>query len=304
MLIRLNGNEGLAAEHGILRAGDVQVLLDAHQARLEAQAQCRALVAQAEEQARQHLAEAQQQVMQFMQQAQQQAQQMVQMAQQSIQDAVEQARVEGERRAAAEWHERHAQQLAAHAQAMAAMNDRLAGVVTMALERLVDAHPRAAFFDRALKQVQGLTRGASSLAVRVHPDDVETADAALARLRHAGTLQVEVSADPGLAPGGCVFESELGVLDASLDVQLDAMRSALERAVRVAAADAAQASADDAPFGPSGDEAIHGETMPADLHDPTHESFDEGFDHEHEFEHQEVHDEDADLDGSHEEQQP
>lgn len=285
MLIRLKGDGGLASAHGILKHDEVQVLMDAHQARLEAQEQCRALLVQAEQQAREHVADAHQQAMQFMQQAQEQAQQMVQMAQQSIQDTEARAYQEGQRRAAAEWHERHAQQLEQHAHAMAAINERLAGVVTMAVERLIAAQPRAAFFERALKQVQGLTRGAASLSVRVHPDDLEIASESLARLRQSGTLQVEVSADPALAPGGCVFESELGVLDASLDVQLEAMRGALERAARLASADAPAPEVEQAQYDEQGHDEPHDE-----LHDELHEYHD---DHD---QHHEPDDPDADLD--------
>ena len=45
-------------------------------------------------------------------------------------------------------------------------------------------------------------------------------------------LAVEVSVDPALSPGSCVFESEAGIIDASLQTQLDGLRGAMERAVR------------------------------------------------------------------------
>ena len=50
-------------------------------------------------------------------------------------------------------------------------------------------------------------------------------------------LTVELKVDPGLKPGSCIFESDLGVLDASLQVQLEGLRGAMERAVRRALAE-------------------------------------------------------------------
>ena len=50
-------------------------------------------------------------------------------------------------------------------------------------------------------------------------------------------MTVEVQVDAALPVGSCIFESDMGVVDASLSTQLDALRSAMARAVRKAVAE-------------------------------------------------------------------
>jgi flagellar assembly protein FliH len=63
-------------------------------------------------------------------------------------------------------------------------------------------------------------RRASRVRVRVHPAD----RAAL------GDLDAEVLEDPSIERGGCVVESELGEVDARLEVRLEALARALAEA--------------------------------------------------------------------------
>jgi type III secretion protein L len=77
------------------------------------------------------------------------------------------------------------------------------------------------------------------LTLRVSPDDAEAAREGLAGVAELQTLgtTVEVQVDASLAPGSCIFESDMGVVDASLSTQLDALRAAMARAVRKAVAE-------------------------------------------------------------------
>ena len=60
------------------------------------------------------------------------------------------------------------------------------------------------------------------LVVRVHPDDVE--------IVRAARPELTVHAEPAVARGGCLVDTEVGTIDARLDVQL----AAIERALRAA----------------------------------------------------------------------
>ena len=68
-----------------------------------------------------------------------------------------------------------------------------------------------------------------ALRVRCHPDDLELLDRGRPRLMERcvslGALLFE--ADATVERGDCTFESELGVVDARLSVQLDAIERAL-----------------------------------------------------------------------------
>jgi type III secretion protein L len=68
-----------------------------------------------------------------------------------------------------------------------------------------------------------------ALKLRCHPDDLELLERGrprlLERCRSASVLRIE--ADEQIGRGGCIVESELGVVDARLTVQLDAIERAL-----------------------------------------------------------------------------
>jgi type III secretion protein L len=85
------------------------------------------------------------------------------------------------------------------------------------------------------------------LTVRVCADEIEPARAAFAKAVQAGTLNAafEVLADDRAEPGHCQCEWDHGVADASLRVQLAALRQALSARRRKPATTAAT-QADDA----------------------------------------------------------
>lgn len=68
-----------------------------------------------------------------------------------------------------------------------------------------------------------------ALRIRCNPDDLALLESGrprlLARCTTVGAIQLE--ADEQVPVGGCVIESELGVVDARLSVQLDAIERAL-----------------------------------------------------------------------------
>ena len=66
----------------------------------------------------------------------------------------------------------------------------------------------------------------------VAPESVAEVQGRLADIMadYSGISFVEVQADTRLRRGGCILESELGVVDASLDVQLEALSRALRSA--------------------------------------------------------------------------
>jgi len=215
-------------DHGILRAQDVQRLMTLEEAGRHVA-----------EQGRQVLAEAREEAQALLAQARQQAGQLLADAQADIEAARQQGYQDGHREAVQHWHDERMRQAQDRQDALRATHERLAEIVTTAVERIVQSEDRGTLYQRALKNVQTLTRGASSLTLRVSPADHDHARSGLGVLGPPGDtgLPVELRVDPSLKPGSCIFESELGVLDASLQVQLEGLRGAMERAVRRALAD-------------------------------------------------------------------
>jgi type III secretion protein L len=75
-------------------------------------------------------------------------------------------------------------------------------------------------------------RNQRQVTVRVAPEAVAEVQQRLTDIMadYPGITFVEVAADARLRRGGCILESELGVVDASLDVQLEALSRALRSA--------------------------------------------------------------------------
>jgi len=233
MLIWIHGGaQGLGAEHGILKADDVQTLLSAQGAQIELTRRAEDALSQAQQQ----IAQAQLRVEQILRRGRDQVQTMLEQARQSIEAERQRGYEEGMRQAVVDWHERQARSAMKTSRSLGSMHEKLAEVVTTAVERIVNTESRSALYQRALKNVQALTRGASTLLLRVSPADYEHARNTIASLgdTQGSGLHVDVSADPALKGGSCIFESDVGVLDASLETQLDGLRMAMARAVRAA----------------------------------------------------------------------
>lgn len=226
MVIWLHAPTGdVGVEDGIVPAAHVGELAEFDRLRHALEERHDHIVQAAHDQAQALLAQARQEAEQLRAQALADAERM-------RQEAYE----DGLRKAALEWHEQQTGRVIDKAQMVRGMHEKLATIVTAAVERIVHTEQRQGLYQRALRSVQGLAQGASALALRVNAADYEHAQAAIGSLDalQVHGLRIEVKVDPALKPGGCVFESEVGILDASLHTQLDGLRAAMDRAVRKA----------------------------------------------------------------------
>lgn len=143
---------------------------------------------------------------------------------------------EGIKQATEEWFARSAQVAAERKSLQASLRERMAEVVVAAVEQITRHEDRSVLFARAVNAVERLVDGGDYLKVRVHPDDYPTAQReftlASAGWNKGGRLVLlSVTSDRALKPGSCICESDLGMIDASLEVQLNAVRAAVMRAV-------------------------------------------------------------------------
>ena len=110
-------------------------------------------------------------------------------------------------------------------------------VVTEAVERVIgeiDAEERIV---RIVRTALNAVRNQQHVVVRVAPADEKAVTEALAPMLGGGpggSGFLNVIMDPRLAAGSCILESELGVLDASLDTQLKALTRAFNAKVKSA----------------------------------------------------------------------
>lgn len=140
----------------------------------------------------------------------------------------------GRQAANAEYAARLAHAEAARHVAMHHLKPVLVDVVMQAVELVVHGVDRTHLMAKALESVDMLLHQARWARLKVHPSAVEAARAAVAQRAEAGgaalTL-VSVVADKSLGEDGCLFETDVGMADGSLSVQLAALRSAVEAAV-------------------------------------------------------------------------
>lgn len=143
----------------------------------------------------------------------------------------------GRHAALAEWYTHTARILAQRHAMQTSLSARIAELVVAAVEKIVAAESPAALFARAAQAVERIVDGGSYLRVRVHPDEREAAAAAFeqvaAHWHELGRpVPLTVNADRALSRGACICETDIGSIDASLDVQLDAIRTAVARAAQ------------------------------------------------------------------------
>ncbi|HET9646239.1 MAG TPA: FliH/SctL family protein [Burkholderiaceae bacterium] len=232
MIIRLapRGPE-LLVEDGILRASEVGSVVATASLLAEARQLAEETVADAGKRASEMLETAQAEANAVRSQAEELAATLEENAEARGYEA-------GEHRAAESWHERHAQLIEAEAEARQETQNQLAEVVTQAVLRVIDEQPREVIFMRAFKTVHSLLPTCTEMTLRVAPQDAAAAHAAIDTCladAESGWI-VDVQADASLPAGSSIFTSAIGTVDLSLPTQLDALRTALERAVRKAAA--------------------------------------------------------------------
>lgn len=178
-----------------------------------------------------------------------QAEALIGAARDDYEQAAQRGFEEGVAQGAAEWLAGVAQAAGEARAAQEPMRARMAEIVAMAVEQIVRSERASALFERALAAVDGIVEGSTYLHVAVHPDDLEDARAAFeafgSRWRELGRpLPLRVVADAKLAPGSCLCESDLGLVDAGVTTQLRTMRAAIARALKASVRDEAHAPQD------------------------------------------------------------
>lgn len=213
-------------DDGVLRAQDHAQLVSSAEVAAAIDAERERVLAEAQAQAETLLAEAQAQADDLLAQAQAQ-----------FDGAWQQGFDQGTQDAAAHWASQQLQAAEARRRTLVRQSERLSGIVSMAVERVIEQEDRSALFRRSLRTITKLVKDSAMLTLRVPEADRENAQRAIAELtaqlpQGAPAVAIEVVVDPQMPEGACRFESDSGVIDAGLDTQLAAIRRAVERAAR------------------------------------------------------------------------
>jgi type III secretion protein L len=119
-------------------------------------------------------------------------------------------------------------------QAMERKTDRMAQLVTQAVQLIVESEDSIGLYKRALRTVVKSVGDVSTLTLRVSEGEQACAQRAIDEIVAQLNCQtnIDVVADSRVRVGACLFESDQGSVDASLDVQIEAIRRAVSRAVK------------------------------------------------------------------------
>ncbi|WP_133645577.1 type III secretion system stator protein SctL [Paraburkholderia flava] len=138
---------------------------------------------------------------------------------------------EGLRRAQQEYAARTYSQALSSAKTMESMKDAMAEIVVKAVRTIVGEMGTQRLYEAALARIMPLVRDEPFLIVHVAPGHREEMDDALAGA-FAGQVRsqkIRVVEDAQLAARACMVETPSGRIDASLDLQIDALRQAIRR---------------------------------------------------------------------------
>lgn len=146
------------------------------------------------------------------------------------------AHARGLREAAERWAEEMAEKAFEAHHGIQRASERLAELVSLAAQRVIEVEDKDGLYRRALRSVRSLTGDSKTLTLHIGIEDAEYARSVVDQLAQEIGIPVplEIKVDNRLVAGGCVLESDYGVIDASLGLQIQAVKLAIGRAARAA----------------------------------------------------------------------
>lgn len=114
------------------------------------------------------------------------------------------------------------------------IEDTLVSVVNQAIRKIIGDMDDKERIVRIVRNALNSVRGQQNVTVRVAPADEEVVAQALSAMTagSSGSAFLTIVADARLPRNSCILESELGVVDASLETQLKALENAFHSKIR------------------------------------------------------------------------
>jgi len=186
--------------------------------------------------AAQRLAKAGDEAATIVAQALQRAQQCLAEAQDESGRIRAQAYEQGMREAVERWAREMAEKAFDAHRSMQRASDRLAELVSLATQRVIEVEDKDGLYRRALRSVRQMADDSKTLVLHIGVDDADYARTVVSQLAQEIGIPVplEVKVDSRLVSGGCVLESDYGVIDASMGLQIQAVKQAIGKAARAA----------------------------------------------------------------------
>lgn len=116
---------------------------------------------------------------------------------------------------------------------LAAVEQDIVDVVGDALEKVIGQIDRDDLIAKTVTYALQVVRSEKSVTVRVAPQSVAGLKAKLNEIlaSYPAIIELQIQPDSRLDARGCIIESPIGIVDASLDVQLSALRKAFQNVI-------------------------------------------------------------------------
>ncbi len=116
----------------------------------------------------------------------------------------------------------------------ASVEEKVIGIVMAALRKIIGEIDDRELVVRVVKNALAAARNQKQVTVRVSPKQVDLVKSRLHEIssEFPAVSFIEVVADGRLPPNGCIVESEIGIVDASVEVQLEAIERSLRKSFK------------------------------------------------------------------------
>jgi len=113
----------------------------------------------------------------------------------------------------------------------AGIENEMVELVMSALRKIIDGFDDREKIMTVVRNALAVVRNQKQMTLRLHPGEVETVREQVNELLAAypGVGYLDIMADARLERGACILESEIGIVEASLDGQLRALHGAFTR---------------------------------------------------------------------------
>jgi type III secretion protein L len=116
---------------------------------------------------------------------------------------------------------------------LSSLESKVVELVLKCLKKVLGEMPPEERVTAVVRNALAVTRNEAKVTIRVCPGDKETVESRINEIikPYPGIRMIDVVADLRLSPDGCVLETEIGVVEASLEGQIQAIENSLSRSV-------------------------------------------------------------------------
>lgn len=113
----------------------------------------------------------------------------------------------------------------------AGVENEMVDLVMAAVRKVVDGFDDREKVMVVVRNALAVVRNQKQMTLRLHPDDIEVVRTGINDIlaTYPGVGYLDLLADARLTPGACILESEIGMVEASLEGQIEAVRKAFQR---------------------------------------------------------------------------